>query len=370
MNTKVEIMSLADRAASSLRDEIRSGKYAVGQKIDDEHALADKFGISRGTVRQALELLRKERLVVRQQGRGTFVTNPAEAPVADTKTALLGIMAYEKEYYFRKIIQGASSRATNRGYMLVTGSNSTPAEIGRYTDVFLKNSIRGVAVTPVLHDSQHNYEPLIKANIPMVLLDRMLPDRQEDFVSVDDYQGTYMATRYLVGLGHTKIAYIGTDTKDDIPCQPRRYHGFVDACNQSGLNLPEEWRLEIHIDEHGQISEESLYNILRQKQRPTAFVTFCDLFAVRIIDVAKKLNIKVPEELSVVGFDDSALCQNYDIPVTSIHPQYEEIGRVLIDLLIDGIESSEPRPKRSVLIAPQLVIRKSTAPPPQSSGNI
>jgi GntR family transcriptional regulator, arabinose operon transcriptional repressor len=356
----IEILSLANQAASRLREEIRGGKYAVGQRLMDEHALARQFGISRGTVRQALKVLREERLIVRQQGRGTFVTNPTCGPLVDTKTALLGIMVYEKEYYFGKVIHGASSRAASRGFMLVTGSNTTSGEESLCTDAFLRSAVRGVAITPQVHGTMENYDRLLEAHIPLVLLDRILPDRQEDFVSVDDYQGTYMAARYLIGLGHTKLAYLGHTYVGDFPSQPKRLQGFIDACEQARLPVPPSWQVIANEESYPALLDE----VLATSERPTAFVAFNDAYAIRVINAAKKRQIKVPEELSVIGFDNSALSQDYDIPLTSVHPEYDEIGKVLADMLIDKIEASGPRPKRSILITPRLVVRKSTAPPP------
>ena len=92
------MLSLADRTAARLREEIRRSKYGVGDQIPDEHSLARQYEVSRGTIRQALGILGAERLIVKHQGRGTFVSNPSFGTMADKQTKLLGIMVYEKEY--------------------------------------------------------------------------------------------------------------------------------------------------------------------------------------------------------------------------------------------------------------------------------
>jgi len=350
-------MSLAHKAAARLRDEIRKGTYAVGQRLCDEHSLANKLGVSRGTLRQALKILDNERLIIRQQGRGTFVTNPTCGPVMDKQTALLGIMVWEKEYFFDKIIHAASARAAMRGYMLITGTNTTTSEERRHTEAFLENSVRGVAISPMVNEPRDNYLRLVKANVPVVMIDRTLPDLDEDFVSVDDYRGTYLAAKHLIKLGHRRIAYIGHNDPNDFPCQPRRYQGFRDACEQSGLAVPKQWRIQTDF----QNAERPLGELLGGQTRPTAVVAFNDDWAVKVIKVAKQLRLAVPGTLSVVGFDDSAMGRDYDVPLTTINPRFEEIGKTVVDLLVDKIENPESHSTRNVLISPRLVVRGSTA---------
>ena len=381
-NGTANVMSRAEEAASVLRGEIRGGKYSIGQQLADEYSLADTLGVSRGTLRQALELLADERLVIRQKGRGTFVSNPASEPTQGTAVALLGMMVYEKEYYFGKIIHAASARATNRGYVLTTASNSSPDEEAVYVRAFLKNRVRGVILVPRDHDKLQNFAQLQEAGVKLITLDRMLLDAQNDFVSVDDFQGTYVATQHLIRLGHTRLAYIGSSCVNDIPCRPKRYQGFKTACQVAGLDVPKAWRIEAneqmqpaamhqavlsrnHLPGSG--DEQDYTSVIRQillsKDRPTAFVAYSDALAIRVIDVARSVGLKPPQDLSVTGFDDSDMAKSYDLPITSVHPEFAQIGAAAVDLLIENIENRKTRPPRSTLITPRLVIRESTMPP-------
>ena len=353
------MISLADETASKLRDAIRGGEYSVGQRLSDEHSLADRFGISRGTLRQALSILGDERLIVRHQGRGTFISNPTVSNKTDSAALLLGIMVFEKEHYFGRVIQGASAHASKRGYMLITGSNATESLGKQHTDAFLKNSIRGVIMTPRASEPLDNYNRLCDANIPVVLLDQLLPGRQEDFVSVDDHSGTYMATQYLIEAGHKRIGYAGTSDRATIPCQPNRYLGYADACFRAGITPRKEWIVESSESD----ATAAIKAVLDSSQRPTALVTFSDRWAIWAVNVARNLGLRVPEDISVIGFDDSTLAQNYDIPITSVLPAFKEIGVTVIDMLIDRIENGPDRPRRSILIAPTLSIRESTSAP-------
>ena len=350
-------LSLVDMTATHLRNNICKGKYAVGQKMDAEHSLAKKLGVSRGTIRQALNILTNERLVVRHQGRGTFVTNPTYGSVVETQTALLGIMAYDREY-FGKIIEGASAKAASRGYMLVTGSNFTNSEGNRNTETFLRNNVHGMIMsTGANYKTTQNYDRFIAAGIPVVMLDTTLPGCEEDFVGPDDYHGILKATHHLIDLGHKKLAYVGHDNRRDTPCRLNRQRGFLDACDQANINIPDSWIIETNERDYQPV----LQKLLNNQDRPTAFVTFNDIWAIRVIDTARNIQLNVPNDVSVVGFDDSNLARNCDIPLTTVRPEFEQIGQEAIDMLIDKNGANAKRPKKSVLIAPRLVIRKSTS---------
>jgi GntR family transcriptional regulator, arabinose operon transcriptional repressor len=353
----IEIMTPAGKAAQFLREQIRSGRLGVGERLGPERDLAEQFKISRGTVRQALKLLEKERLIVSQQGRGTFVSTPAFSAETETQTPMLGVLVYEKEYYFGAVLQPASRHSSTRGYMLTTGSNETEEAESQHIEAFLRWGIRGVIMAP--HPAGFSikaYDRLIEKKVPVVLLDTLLADREEDFVSVDNRKGTILAVRHLVELGHKRIAYIGHCDSPDLPCRPDRRGGFLDACKNHGLSLPEEWCIETSYND----SAARIQGILKSENRPTAFVTYSDHWAITVIKAAREMGLKVPTDLSVVGFDKSFFGRNYDVPLTTIDPRPEELARAAVNLLVEKIENPPDWSKYSLLVTPRLVVRDST----------
>jgi GntR family transcriptional regulator of arabinose operon len=354
------ILTLSSIAAGKLRKDIHSGRYKIGQRLANEHDLADNFGVNRGTIRKALKILEEERLIARLHGQGTFVTNPTYAQTAGTKVSLIGAMVWEKEYYFGAILNGAFSRSASRGYVLTTASNTSENLETNNIGASIKSGIRGMLLAPRSH-SLNTYKRLVEANIPVVMLDTILPSIKEDFVSVNDLQGIAMATEHLIELGHTRIGYIGSDDNYDLPCTPNRLEGFLGTCMRHKIETPDMWRIEVSGDLDTYLPK--LHNLLGQSNRPTAIVAYSDIWAVRIIQVARELGLRVPHDLSVTGFDDSEASRNNSVPLTTISPEPDEIGTTIIDLLIEKIENPRPRPKRSILITPRLVVRESTAKP-------
>jgi DNA-binding LacI/PurR family transcriptional regulator len=106
-----------------------------------------------------------------------------------------------------------------------------------------------------------------------------------------------------------------------------------------------------------------LRKLLEQANRPTAIVAFSDIWAIRVIQVAREFGLRVPDDLSVTGFDNSELSRTNDVSLTTVSVEPDELGQAVVDLLIEKIENPQPRPKRSILITPRLITRASTAKP-------
>ncbi len=359
-----DILTPAARAASTLRQEIRDGKYTIGQRMANERSLAERFGISRGTIRHALRILENERLIARQQGRGTFVADPTRAPTSgSTGTALIGALVWEKATFFGSVLQAATLQASERGFVLTTGSNISSEAESQHIKAFIRSGVRGVLLSPLWQFSGDGYRELKNNKIAVVMLDTRLPDCDEDFVSVNDREGARIATNHLIELGHHRIGYFGYDPNPkDMPAHRERVGGYRDACDVAGLKVPSDWAIE--QAEGQEKPPEQMRSLLKSAKRPTAFVCYNDVWAIRAITIAKSLGMKIPGDFSVVGFDDSAIGQKYEVPLTTIHPQFREVGIAAVDLLIDKIDKQGPKPTVSILVTPRLMVRSSTAPRP------
>jgi GntR family transcriptional regulator of arabinose operon len=358
-NSKTFIPPASDLAAR-LRERIRGGGFSLGAPLPTERKLAEQFAISRGTVRRALRLLQREHLIVRQQGRGTFVTSSLDSgPPKNLHIGLLGLMLYDVEYGFTGLVEGACAAAGRRGYAVTTGSVQNTAEELQSVRAFIRDNALGVVLAPRSPDARAYYRELIHENIAVVLVDMCIPDCREDHVLIDNAYGIQLATRHLIELGHRRIAYLAYDyAQDDYPpIVAERRRGFVETCRQAGIAAND--LVEIDKDRF----REKLRQFLNRTDRPTGIIAYNDTWAVRVIKMARELGLSVPGDLSVVGFDDSTLVPRGDLPLTTINPERAEMGAAAMDLLIAKIEHPKSTPSRGILITPRLVIRHSTAPP-------
>ena len=380
----MDSMTLANKTGMRLRKEIQSGAYTIGQKLPSENALAKHFNIGRSTIRQALKILEDERLITRQHGRGTFVAYSNHDTDREKDTGVIGAMVYgietdpQENYFFGDILRWAFPCAASRGYILATGLNNTAEAEDKCIDTFIKSGIKGAIIAPQIQ-SQPMYDRLINEEIQVVLLDSLIPGRIEDLVGVDNLAGMEMATKHLIELGHTNIVYMGHENQSLVRNQLQRYLGYVYACTRFGLEFPLAWEVgpatikPLDAMPYDYLQDRlvpddivtTLHSFFDQENRPTAVVAFNDLFASLAIRTAQERGLKVPDDLSVVGFDDSSVSRDCDVPITSVNPGYQELGEVAVNLLIDKMESSNNHPKRTTLVTPKLVIRESTTVPPQ-----
>lgn len=352
-----ELISPAGQVASELREHIRSGNYRVGQRLDNERRLASAYGISRGTVRQALKILEQERLIIRQQGRGTFVADAAYAGNATENATILAIMVYEKEYYFGGVLQSAAVHATERGFLLTTGSNTDHDSELSHVEAFISGAVKGVILAPRPEHSIHAYDILVAHQIPVVILDAPIPDRTEDMVRIDNVRGAQLATRHLIELGHRRLAYIGHEHPEQFEPQWERFSGFLATCRCNHIHVPDSWCL--HIEQDG--IDSAMEKLLDRPDRPTGIVAYNDIWAVGVIKACQKMGIRVPDQLSVTGFDNSTLAKKFEPAITTISTEPAEQGLIAVDALIDKINQSRNRPKQTITIQPRLIPARSTA---------
>ncbi len=344
-----------------LREEILAGQYELGSRMASERVLVDRFKVSRRIVRQALRYLETERLILRQQGRGTFVSNPVHARDTEMKkTGMVAVLVPDLAYAYDRTIQGASALAVQRGYSVATGCNYTQADEGTCIGAFIQSGVRGVLISPRSSETRTWYESLLKHNIPVVFIDVVIQGYQEDYVEIENAAGTTLAVKHLIDLGHRRIAYISHHPDQYyVPGKSERLNGFLETCREANIAVPPEWIIEKLADP----CLEQAAVLLKSKNRPTAFVTYNDVWAIRIVRVARQLGLKVPEDLSVVGFDNSVMAGEYDIPLTTVDPEHREMGVAAAELLLNKIENPKPKPKRGVYILPHLVLRASTSKP-------
>jgi LacI family transcriptional regulator len=219
-----------------------------------------------------------------------------------------------------------------------------------------------IMVTSRLTPEQH--KRLTEAALPVVLIDPINP--VEDgltSVGTSSWQGGVAAVQHLLQLGHRRIAMLrGSECLAD----DARYHGYVAALTECGLavdpNLIE--RAGFRFD----AAVSAAQGILDRPHRPTAVFAANDLEAFGVMEAARRLGLCVPEDLSVVGFDDCVLAATSSPPLTTVRQPFVQMGEVAYRILRDQMEGRESDSLR-VELATTLIVRESTAPPATSSSN-
>lgn len=208
---------------------------------------------------------------------------------------------------------------------------------------------------------------LASFGLPLVVISSPSPVPGVPSIDIDNKRGARLAVEHLIGLGHTRIAHIaGDETHASVS---KRRQGFLSTLMEAGLSAPEEYLISSHYSrEH---SLPIARRLLSQKQRPTAIFAGNDMIAVAVLEAARELDILVPEELSVVGFDDLPMASHVTPQLTTVRQPLAVLGERATRLLVQRIEghtseTGEAFSDSQKLEEPDLVIRGTTAPPPPS----
>ncbi len=195
-------------------------------------------------------------------------------------------------------------------------------------------------------------QEVVGEGLPIVLIGQNIPSLGVDSVHVDDCLGGYQVTEHFLSLGHQTIAVFAENTRSS----KERLHGYRQAIKDAGLEYNESL---VFVCDSTVSSKHFAKQTLGLINRPTAIFACNDLLAVGIMQGAKERGLRVPHDLSIIGFDNTILSRSIDPPLTSVDQPIEEMGRQGIDLLIERIEGNE-KTKRQVILFPKVIFRNST----------
>ncbi|MBT0995369.1 LacI family transcriptional regulator [Cellulomonas sp. DKR-3] len=250
------------------------------------------------------------------------------------RTNVLGILVAEFEPFSTELLKGASSAITQTGYELLAYSGGARgADVGwerRYLSRLGGTLIDGaIIVTPTVVDASNG--------IPVVAVDPHTGPSGLPTVDSDNFAGAVMATQYLLALGHRRISLVGG--RPDLESARLREAGFRSAMADAGLDVDES--LVVIGGYRPETADQPARELLTRPDRPTAVFAANDLSAIRTIEVAREIGLRVPDDLSVVGFDnvpESALC---DPPLTTINQPLRDIGAQALRLLVDLLQGTD-----------------------------
>ncbi|OYD07306.1 GntR family transcriptional regulator [Paludifilum halophilum] len=350
-----------NQVKEAIQSWILEGKVAPRQKIKSENEMVEIFGVSRHTVRQAIGDLVHEGWLYREQGRGTFCS---DRTLSDQKpNKLIGIITtYISDYIFPSIIRGAESYLNSKGYsILLASTNNNVKEEKACLQTILNKNIDGLIIEPTksaLYNENLNYYLGLEANnTPYVMINAYYPQLQSPSLTVNDEQGGHMAAEHLIHLGHRRI--IGFFKTDDLQGL-HRMQGFLRAHREHRVTIDPELIVPFNTEEKEEKPKEALRRILRMKsEKPTAVFCYNDEIALNILDVVREQQLKVPEDLSIVGYDDSHFAQASEVKLTSVKHPKMVMGETAAQVLIEAIQE-KGREIEPVVFQPELIVRSST----------
>lgn len=288
--------------------------------------------------------------------------------LADAEYPLIALVADELiTTYTLEVIRGAATAAINAGVGLLTlytpshPANGGPAPLtSEWFDILRTRHFVGlVVVTAELSERQ-----LVKAaqtGIELVVIDPANPlPVTVTSIGSTNWNGGVEATQHLVDLGHRRIGYVGGPEKS-VPAR-ERFQGYLSALAMNGIRPDPALLKTSDFSREGGLKAGTELLGLPAGARPTAIFAVADNAALGTYEAARRLGLGVPDDLSVVGFDDSLIARNATPALTTVHQSLEAMGSTAVRTLVDRA-AGRPTTAGPVRLATRLVVRESTAPP-------
>ncbi|QHT62461.1 LacI family transcriptional regulator [Paenibacillus lycopersici] len=325
--------------------------------------VAREAGVSIATVSNAINgkgnVSKKRRdQIFKIMEQMNYQPNVNASALMGKKTYTLGLLIPDiSNPFFAEIARAIEDEAHQLNYSVIMCSTDNKDErVERYIALLEQKNVDGILIGTGL-DNLDILTSLQARTIPVVMIARETSALEVDTVVADDYVGGLMAARHLAGLGHRRIAILSEQWK--VSSARERIRGFKQGLQDAQIPFDDD-QIAIcnYLIEEGRRGAGEL---LGRAHRPTALFCCNDVLAIGAMQEARRLGIKVPEELSIVGFDDTILAAVVDPPLTTVAQPIVNMGKQAFRLLIAHLDEADSVKKRIVL-RPELTIRQSTAP--------
>ena len=324
----------------------------IGDKISGERVLAKDHGISYMTVRKAVDNLVAKGILTRIPKKGTYVASHNEV-TAKTKNIGYFLDSSIKEGlsspYYSMIFDALEKEATKNGYGLMYCS-----DFNRSSSLKKMEKIDGAVMScfPRIENIIQHVEKLV----PVVCIDNCATDKTIASVTIDNFNSVAASINYLYSLGHEQIGFITGLHDSDVG--RHRLAGYISALKSCGVEVDME--MVYKGDYSYQTGEEGADYFLSMDKQPTAIMCANDAMAIGAIKKLRHRGLSVPEDISIIGFDDISIAAHIIPALTTISAPVREIARHSIEMLtslINGISLDS----RHVTVPGRLIVRNSTA---------
>lgn len=257
--------------------------------------------------------------------------------------------------YFAEIIHAVEDHCYRQGYSLfLCNTQNHPEKIKNHLEMLAKKRVDGILVmcSEYTADSLDLLKSL--SDLPMVVMDWGPVNPNTDRILDNSFEGGYLAGKHLVDNGHKDIAYLSAELKKTTA--RKRYEGFLKALHEGGLEMNPDWLLEGSFEPED--GYECMNRLLAQEHRPTAIFCCNDVMALGAISAITEKGFRVPEDFSIIGYDNVHISRFSAPPLTTIHQSKARLGERALQLLFERIHNKSSK-RETIEIHPELVIRKS-----------
>jgi LacI family transcriptional regulator len=276
------------------------------------------------------------------------------------RTSTVGVVVADLgNPFISPVLRGLANRLEQADLMLlITETQDDPARLARVLNHVVERRVDAVVVSAARLGNSPILMDLVRRKIPLILVDRNVPQTGLPSCTHDNRQGGALAADHLIGLGHRRVAQLRGPA--DVSSFADRGRGFAETAEAAGaVNVEVSVAAPTPSEEEGRRLMRMLLS--QEPELPTAIFAHNDLMALGALDALAEAGLRCPQDISVIGYDDLPHVGRLRPPLTTIRLQGEELGRLAGEMTVSAITSPE-RPPTSLTLPPSLIVRESTAP--------
>ena len=263
--------------------------------------------------------------------------------------------------FFTRTLSGIEKVLLDADYVLLLGnSDENPKREQIHLDMFSSEGVDGIIVSIATSDPK-SYQKILRAGIPLVLIDRVLPGLKVDSVVVNNIRGAFQATEHLIHLGHRRIGFIGGIPQ--MSTSSERKEGYLQALVEQ--HIPVSATLIVNGNFRQEGGYMAMQQLLDMKEPPTAVLVANNLMTLGALRKIHEYRLSIPNDLAVIGFDDMDWATSLNPPLTVVAQPSYEMGLIAAELLLSRTQESSS-PTQQVVLETTLIIRKSCGAPESS----
>ncbi len=352
--------------------QIKEDRLSAGDKLEREVDLAARYGVSRSTIRKALDYLCRMNLIYRVKKGGTFINGKFSR---DFYKIIPTILPFKEDLH-AQLVSGIQTCALARNsFSPVYDSIENVEREREFLESLLELNVDGLILYPCTGIENLDILYKFKARgIPIIFLDRRVPGIDSPLVTSNNVQGMTLAVNHLLELGHKDIVFSAININSIQPEQDR-LRGFLETLTKAGAAASRESIFSLHnlsdklikyspkhqTDYYNSVVKKSFTKMLSAPKPPTAVAFLNDYLAMNFIKFAGSYGLRIPEDISITGFDDVPGGKNASPPLTTVRQNFFEIGKTAVELMLSQINGSAV--PRTSLIDTEFLVRGSTAAP-------
>lgn len=326
--------------------------------------IAQKLNIHHTTVSRALrdhpDINAETKALIRQTADEMhYVQNTSASNLRSKQSNIIGVIVPGVQYYlFSSIISILSKRAAEAGYTVMIFQSDDDPEIEKCNVMaLLQNRVAGLIVSIAANtENFDHFKMLEEQGIPIVYFDRVHPDSQKNRVMIDNFQGAYDATEYLIKQGRKEIAFFA-GPKDKFTFHDR-FEGYKAALKDYNVSVNE--KLILRSVNSISAGQSLMRQVFESGYRPDAVLCIVDLLAFGAMNVIQEKGLSVPDDIAVIGFDNHPADEIVQPPLTTVAQPMEKMGNMAFDCLVDLIEGKDEACMTMEVLSMELIVRSST----------